>query len=1546
MIMNISDDLKQTAFSNPTEPYVGLRPFERSESHLFIGRKQDANFLIDKIFSAPITLFYGQSGLGKTSVLRALAIPQLEKDNALVVYFDNWSNEQPINSIKSRLAKLASNFGVPEVSRGDPTLTQLIGLIRSADDRSVVLIFDQFEELLVSHSEHTGLIKKELAALIRTSRLDSHVVLSLREEFLAALEPFRDEIFNLFQSTYRLEKLDGIAIRDAIRLPTEFFNVSYENKLIDRLVDDLQIQDSPSDDGEMTTDCDLPMLQLVCKQLWNTSRKKNESTLTLDRYEKLGGADKILATYVEERMPKGWSAKCFTAKLLKFLAPPSGLKISFSVNDLAALTELNKNRIRNELKRMSAERILQSREYLAERRFELQHDSFIKFLSPWRDDILFRIQQLRQIKWIFGILLLIGGLFAGGFYFQYRFEQKEIYKNTEGPLAELRGLNPEDRAKLVESRLDNATAFMLWRRTGSERLRELRDLLIRHKDLLPSWYGVGRSGLEFIIHPDSAIDWPLSLHYSSDRELDQELFALTWQMMAKSFAESWGIPVPKRIKLKTEPTFPNKLIRLTGNGIEPVESTFPTYENKAFITEKKMPKATLEFLEIFKNEWILIDQIKHGGPWWVVPRWSLPVWKVSGHLGTDGSGLLAFFLANHLVDHPEPLFSSQVIEILLNRVSKKYPKIVEEVRAARGERLKQDLIEIVRRNYSLKYLPLLLDSITRYPSELSKDVAKMAIDDLNNNRINLPLFVHGPWDSGIKISKQPNNEVKGERNPLSEDVVTDFEINEAYHEVLDWLPPVEPLIRIYIGKAIESLWFKDNKLVSQLEENLETFRQEFYRRFGIELPGVKFRHSSSDAKFEDNSFRIEMVNQSELNDLAQPISVKPEESINRFTQALSFRAKLLRAHWIGPDTVYRIYEECNPELQSWLDVKYSLTDLELLLQGVVNPTPQESEYLDKFSETDIISIPQDHTIIYPEWLLGSLIFWAEIENYKNVDLMISRLRQIQQARLSPIRDNSSKSQINSDVDQGAMALIEGKIKEARTAFHRAIKQNRSEAITSFLLTYPKHWKNLKRKDIQKECQDLDWVVLDRGQQVTLEDMISEAGPNVAEDTLRRRQLCLYSDTSHKMVQSQKKKSKDILNKYHNPEDWPAEDAYWFALKLLSKYDPITPDRQYLDSAQNLIKSAIVRLDAEKSFKAYVGIIDICNERGPKNWCWELLNEVADNRPDIDILIELAINLSYKEKATDLKNALNIAERALKKLKATKLSAKNRKIKADYLNFSRGVAYGQLAILEGGDNWTRAEGIMQQLLNSNTIGEYAHEQLISINIDFGNIRKAEEMLEDALKKWPNFVGLYNSKFKINLIKLDPSALDNTGTEYIEKAGKTKDALFIASLCQILTGRGNWELTAREFLATNHDFVDYITMMLYSFLGGRAKAEAKLLLDRRWAKIDPGTWEDRLQGGDPRAWREMLIGFYLGEVSRSKIFGELSSETRFNNSNFRYIPISRQGLLCEANYYDAMLWQAKGRDEDMRASLKRVIETNYVAYYEYKMAKYLLSVSQDN
>ena len=56
-------------------PWPGLESFEENARAFFHGRDHEAAALLNHVLDAPVTVLYGRSGLGKTSLLRAGLFP-------------------------------------------------------------------------------------------------------------------------------------------------------------------------------------------------------------------------------------------------------------------------------------------------------------------------------------------------------------------------------------------------------------------------------------------------------------------------------------------------------------------------------------------------------------------------------------------------------------------------------------------------------------------------------------------------------------------------------------------------------------------------------------------------------------------------------------------------------------------------------------------------------------------------------------------------------------------------------------------------------------------------------------------------------------------------------------------------------------------------------------------------------------------------------------------------------------------------------------------------------------------------------------------------------------------------------------------------------------------------------------------------------------------------------------------------------------------------------------------------------------------------------
>ncbi|WP_449065236.1 nSTAND1 domain-containing NTPase [Planomonospora algeriensis] len=66
-------------------PYVGLRPYRETEHDLFFGREREAREIATIWQATGLTVLYGTSGVGKTSLLHAGVLPRIEAERADVL---------------------------------------------------------------------------------------------------------------------------------------------------------------------------------------------------------------------------------------------------------------------------------------------------------------------------------------------------------------------------------------------------------------------------------------------------------------------------------------------------------------------------------------------------------------------------------------------------------------------------------------------------------------------------------------------------------------------------------------------------------------------------------------------------------------------------------------------------------------------------------------------------------------------------------------------------------------------------------------------------------------------------------------------------------------------------------------------------------------------------------------------------------------------------------------------------------------------------------------------------------------------------------------------------------------------------------------------------------------------------------------------------------------------------------------------------------------------------------------------------------------------
>ena len=347
----------------PDCPYQGLRPYTESDGDYFFGRDADRDLVVANLMASRLTVLYGPSGVGKSSLLQAGVMRQLRRmaegvfsylavDRAIVVYQSSWRDD-PLAGLGAALRDAVPDETVrAEVFGAGRRLSlDLLREVTRRLDTDVYLLCDQFEEL---PQYQTGAMAEdfaaELGALIATPNLRVSVLLGVREDALARLDSLQSDVPALFDNVLRLDHLDAAGAREAIEQPLAVYNasttpgeqVTIEPDLVEELLRELRTGCvSMGDAGrggvdETAATIETPFLQLVMTRLWAEEAGQGSHVLRRATLVELGGPERIVRTHLDAVMAEFTEEqRQAAASVFRHLVTPSGTKIAHTAADLS-----------------------------------------------------------------------------------------------------------------------------------------------------------------------------------------------------------------------------------------------------------------------------------------------------------------------------------------------------------------------------------------------------------------------------------------------------------------------------------------------------------------------------------------------------------------------------------------------------------------------------------------------------------------------------------------------------------------------------------------------------------------------------------------------------------------------------------------------------------------------------------------------------------------------------------------------------------------------------------------------------------------------------------------------------------------------------------------------------------------------------------------------------------------------------------------------------------------------------------------------------------
>lgn len=332
-------DVQHPRAVDDQNPWPGLAAFEEGDADFFKGRDDEISALMRVLRREDLVLFWGLSGLGKTSLLRAGLFPRLRAGDIFPVYirlrYEGGDDASLWEQCFTAIRHAGERWGY-EVPAPAPSGT-IWEYVRRRDERfwaagdrlaTPMLVFDQFEEVFTRAPADerrqreiatffrdvadaiTGALPESLAKrdeqqaeaageyLYRTGVFK--VLLSFREDFLAQVAGFAPLVRAIDHNHARI---DSMTFDQALKVVADsgghlIASVSDEERraICQRIVERVAFVATPA--AQRSATVDPALLSLFCRELNEQRRAQGKDRIDRDLVES-GEASQIISRFYE-----------------------------------------------------------------------------------------------------------------------------------------------------------------------------------------------------------------------------------------------------------------------------------------------------------------------------------------------------------------------------------------------------------------------------------------------------------------------------------------------------------------------------------------------------------------------------------------------------------------------------------------------------------------------------------------------------------------------------------------------------------------------------------------------------------------------------------------------------------------------------------------------------------------------------------------------------------------------------------------------------------------------------------------------------------------------------------------------------------------------------------------------------------------------------------------------------------------------------------------------------------------------------------------------
>ncbi len=289
-------------------PFVGLSAFSIEQSHLFFGREEETQEIIEKLKKEDFIAVVGDSGSGKSSLIKAGVIPKylngiLDTESKSPFYLiDTRPAHHPFNELSNNLATISKVFNLDFEStnqlkkaiksKANEDILNALEYIFKEDDATLLIYIDQFEELFtLCDDENQKAFITLLLYLLKnqTDNLKIKIILTIRRDYYNLISEYESFFKRTQASKYTLRRMTNEQIRNCIVKPLERTFIAKEK--IEPFAKAI-LQDMGDESSE------LALLQIALTQTWK--HKKDFDNNLLQTYHEIGEVSGALAKLADD----------------------------------------------------------------------------------------------------------------------------------------------------------------------------------------------------------------------------------------------------------------------------------------------------------------------------------------------------------------------------------------------------------------------------------------------------------------------------------------------------------------------------------------------------------------------------------------------------------------------------------------------------------------------------------------------------------------------------------------------------------------------------------------------------------------------------------------------------------------------------------------------------------------------------------------------------------------------------------------------------------------------------------------------------------------------------------------------------------------------------------------------------------------------------------------------------------------------------------------------------------------------------------------------